>query len=767
MKKIFLWLALIVFLLILLIWFGTPWMLSLSVADYNGEVSVDGITTPVDITFDARGIPQVWAANDADLYFTLGYLHASERLFQMELVRRLSKGELSEIFGAAALGTDKWQRTVGFARKAEEDIRELPPAERDILNAYCAGINAWKNSKTILPPEFFILQLEPENWKPLDCMTIMLYQTWYSHSLRNYDGRYRDLIAKLGEDLHSVLREYKTWSPATIPEGILSSLFPTPDYIPLSMSMASNSWVVSPKRSTSGAALHASDPHLQVNSIPGFWYAVGLHSPSINVLGITAPGIPFVSMGHNGRIAYAFTVAAVDIIDRVHFPYAEKDTTSVLGAAGSVKLRTIYEDIPVKDEATPRQIAIQLTSEGPVTGSDSSGVYAMKWAGYDFSVAEIMSAGMGLHNTKNFEAFRSRVTRLGALDVNWTYSDIEGNIGYQLGAPVPKRSFAGAFTQRAAGDTSSAHLGYLSIEDSPHSFNPEQGWLATCNNQIVSPTSGKAIPGFYDPYRITRASALLSEKEMYSVSDMTPMQMDLSSGVALRWKPLLQKGAVKLGEPNLAEQIASWSGDMSVEKTLPSVFTRWWHFMTREVFEDDLGEKWSSGSAVLGEVISRPLNSIVDDKRTTDKQENLIDISARALRHVLDNYKDKTYGEMSTLKVSHPIGRQVGFLDYWLNLSRGPYPIGGDDGSLNANFGRYDDENDTYRSFAGPSMRFVLDWANMDEFSMSIHLGQSGNPFSPHYDDFLEPHLRGETWRVPFSKEAVYANMKNLLTLTP
>ncbi|MEL6824025.1 MAG: penicillin acylase family protein, partial [Calditrichota bacterium] len=392
MKKFFIWSGLIVFLLILLIWFGTPWMLSLSTADYDGEISVNGITTPVDITFDARGIPQVWAANDADLYFSLGYLHASERLFQMELVRRLSKGELSALFGAAALGTDKWQRTVGFARKAEEDIRELPPAERDILQAYCAGINAWKNSKTILPPEFFILQLEPEDWTALDCVTIMLYQTWYSHSLRNFDGRYRNLITKLGEDLHSVLREYKIWSPATVPDGILSSLFPTPDHTPLSMSMASNSWVVAPGKSTSGAALHASDPHLQINSVPGFWYAVGLHSPSINVLGITAPGIPFVSMGHNGRIAYAFTVAAVDIIDRVHFPYSGNDTTQVLSVTGPVKLRTVYEEIPVKDEASPRRVAILLTDEGPVTDSDSSGVYAMKWAGYDFSAADIMSA---------------------------------------------------------------------------------------------------------------------------------------------------------------------------------------------------------------------------------------------------------------------------------------------------------------------------------------------------------------------------------------
>ncbi len=741
--------------------------MSFSAADYDGEISVDGISTPVDITFDARGIPQVWAANEDDLFFTLGWLHASERLFQMELVRRLSKGELSELFGPAALGTDTWQRTIGFSRKAEADFRELPEKAHNTLKAYCAGINAWKNSKTILPPEFIILQAEPEDWTPLDCVTITLYQTWYSHSLQNHDGRHRRLIEKLGEDVESVLREYKMWSPSTVPDGFLSSLFPTPNHTPLSMSMASNSWVISPHKSSSGAALHASDPHLQINAIPGFWYVVGLHSPETNIVGVTAPGIPFISMGHNGRISYAFTVAAIDIIDRIHYPYAGNDTMTVQSKDGTIALKTIYEEIPVKDEPEPRRIPILITPDGPVTSKDSAGVYAMRWAGYDFSTAKVLESGLSLHSIKDFQSFRRAVTGLGALDVNWTYSDIEGNIGYQLGAPVPKTPASSGSLSQLSTDSSSIHSGYRSLEENPYALNPEQGWLATCNNQIVSPETGETIPGFYDPYRITQISKQLSARETFSSNDMTPMQMNLISGVAIRWKGLMKNGAVKLGEKDLAANIASWDGGMNLDKTLPSVFTRWWHFMSREVFEDDLGDAWRSGSDALEEVISRPLNALIDDKRTTDKQENLIDISSRALRYVLDTYDEKAYGEMSTLQIDHPVGKQVGILDYWLNLSRGPFPMAGSDGSLMANFGSYNDKSDTYRSYAGPSMRFVMDWADLDDFSLSIHLGQSGNPFSPHYDDFLEPHLRGENWTLPFSKEAVYSNMKSQLTLVP
>lgn len=766
MKKSLIIIFVSLFGLAITAWFGSRWILSLSTADYSGQVTTNGISANVDIVFDEKGIPQIWAANNADMYFSLGWLHASERLFQMEFLRMLTYGELSATFGKEAFESDLLQRKLGFVRQAKHDMEELSPENRQIFESYCAGINAWIASKSILPPEFIVLDIKPRPWKPLDCLSIMLYQTWYAQSLMDADYKYNQFIESFGPDFVHMLKKYKTWSPPTVHDSFLKSLFAN-NRFPMRMSQASNSWVVAPDKSASGAALHAADPHLAVNRIPGFWYIAGLHSQTgANVLGITAPGLPFVMMGHNGKIAYAFTAAGVDVVDYYHEKRNPLDSMQVLTPSGFQNMHTITEIFRIKDEPAPRSAEIWMTSNGVVMEKNFNYVLSLRWAGSDFNLNEMVSSAVNLQNAGDFAAFQEAVTGLGAFNANWTYSDAKGNIGYQLGTPIPKRKFENSFIQLRAEDSKNQWCGYYSLKMTPSLLNPQEGWLASCNNQIVSGKWPYDIPGYYDPYRITRASALLKAKSKFNNDDFRKMQSDHISGIAQRWKELLIKGAAKINRPLLVQQVNIWNGDMRKDSYIAAVFTMWWEFLNLSLFEDDLGPGWQTGETVKEEVISNTYSTIIDNRNTFNVEETLVDISAQALEIALEKLDERTYGEISQLEIKHPLSG-IKFLDTWLNLNRGPFPLEGDNGSLGVNQTIYNQQQNQFNTTNGASMRFVLDWADVDEFSIYTNPGQSGNPFSPHYDDFLDIWRQGGQWKVPFTKDKVFAKKTSIFQMVP
>lgn len=766
MKRFLLILVVIIIGLLSLIWFGGRWILSFSVAEYEGEVHVPYITHPVEITFDAKGIPQIWAETDTDLFFSIGWLHASERLFQMELIRRMAAGDLSEVFGDIAYEVDLFQRKIGFKRTAEEGLNTLDPETQILLEQYCRGINTWIEHKTILPPEFVLLQTKPRPWTPLDCLTIMMYQTWFTCEDSDRDSQYNELFEKFGETLEKHLTESLNWSLPTIQKRVLTSLFKD-NRFPLRMSKASNSWVVSPHKSTTVAALHASDPHLAINQVPGFWYIVGMHSKEgHNFLGVTTPGLPFGAMGHNDSIAYAFTIAGVDIIDYYQYQRHPDDPKQILTESGYQELTLLQEDIHVKGEQQPRKAKIYMADRGVIVEETETHVVALKWAGFDFDPGAIMVSALKLIKAQNFFEFREAVTHLGALNVNWTYSDASGNIGYQLGVPIPQRSYSNTYRRLSGTDSSMTWQGYYPLSETPYTYNPEAGWVATCNNRIVPKDWPYKLPGFYYPYRIARVNALLSQQKTYSPQDLVAMQMDLISGIALQWKNVLAAGAEQLGNQTLAKEIQQWDGRMSLDSHLAALFVYWWEFLPKFTFEDDLGEDWRKGISIRDIVLTYQVQDIVDDRWTPGRIETLAELSAMTLKKVLPMVKEKTLGDISAFRVKHPFS-EVKILDFWLRLNRGPFLLPGDKGTINVNWTGYDENTGKFYTIEGPSMRYILDWSDIDSFTIHTNLGQSGNPFSPHYDDFLDVWRKGERWVVPFTKDGVYAQKTSLLQLKP
>ena len=740
-----------------------------SVADYKGELEVPGLDAPVEIGFDSMGVPHVWAATDADMTFTLGWLHASERLFQMELVRRLASGELAEVFGPEAFPTDAAQRRMGFRRKAIEDAPALSDSARSVAERYVAGINAWiarRDEENRLPPEFALLRFTPAPWSVEDVVTIALYQTWYAHDLSDQDATYDRLARAAGPEATRALRSAFPRSSPSVTDDFSRATFGAGP-APMRMTAASNSWAVSPARSASGAALHASDPHLSIDAAPGFWYAVALHSAEgTDLVGVTTPGLPSLAMGHNGHIAWSFTVAAIDVADYFRVRRAAADTTRVAEGEAWAPVRVVEELVIVKGEEEPRVVPVEITPRGPIIERDSLGGIAMHWAGFDLPANSILENGLRLHGARTFAQFRRAVTGLGALDVNWVFSSRDGHIGYQLGSPIPVRTDTlPAFALREAAEGPS-WSGYRSLAETPFAIDPPAGWVASCNNRPVGADWPYELPGYFDPYRIERATALLSRPGPFTGGDMQRFQMDLASGLARRWKDLAAEGAEGAGRADYAGAFRAWDGTMDGADTLATVFSLWWHNLGRPLFEDELGADGVSRILDLQEaVLSDSIASLIDDRRTPET-ETAADISARSMTVALAGAAGRPWGDVLSLTVRHPLAR-VAAVDRVLRLTRGPLSWEGDATTLSAAFSMLDRETDTYAVSTGPSMRYVMDWADPDSFTLTPALGQSGHPHSPHFADFLEWSRAGRRWTVPLTRAAADARRASLLRLLP
>ena len=742
------WVSLItVPVLLAAVWFGGRVWMSDSVMAYEGTVRLESLNAEVEILFDARGIPRIYAESDADAYRALGWLHASERLFQMELIRRLARGELAELFGRPGLELDLVTRPMGFAQRIEDERPTLSPATDRLVSAYVDGINRQLNSGKRLPPEFTLLRQAPEPWRVEDVMAIAYYQSFYATTLvQRMSEAWRAVVELHGDQARQWLEVLDGWARPTIPSFNLAE--------------GSNTWVISPGRSVTGHALHASDPHLEYDVAPGMWFAAGLHSAEgLNLLGVTAPGMPFVAMGHNGRIAWAFTVAPVDLFEIWRFPRDPDDPNQLLTANGPERLHRRSESFQVRGNDRPLTREFQYSPRGRVLEMTDDEALVMQWAGFELPVAELLDNAMAIHTATGFDEFRQAASQVGALSVNWSYSDQAGNIGYVQSSAIPIRRHRHHFAVLDGTNPDHGWDGFHRPDERPHALNPEQGWLANANNHAVDGNWPHPIPGFYKHLRKRRISDHLSNQAQFSPADMLRFQLDRTSDRAVSWKDWLAATALDSGRDRLAAEIQDWDGVMRTDSEIAGLFIRWWHFLPRALFGDNETLAWRTMQVVLDEWLHAGPAAVPAPKRDLNEASRLaLDDALRPGLWPL--------GMIQDLTIRHPMA-QAGLLDRWLRLSRGPIPMGGDAGSLNVTYASFNPDSARLRARAGASMRYVLDWSDLDSFTLNLTLGQSGNPLSPHFDDFLPDFLSGQPWTVPWSREAVEQSAINRLLLKP
>lgn len=710
------------------------------------------------------GVPQVWAQTDTDMLFGLGWLHATERLFQMELARRLAAGTLAEVFGPEAFEIDRRQRQIGFRRIAEQTIPDLDAASRALLDAYVAGVNARIAGARLLPPEFVVLRFRPQPWTTLDVVTLFAYQSWFPTELAERGRTHARLMELLGPVAAELLARIPEEAPPSAPNTGLAWLLGSEAY-PMRMAVATNNWVLAPARSLSERALHAADPHLAIHMVPDFWYLAGLHSEaSGGAVGITVAGLPVMPMGHNGRVAWSFSVAPLVLTDYFRESFHPTDTLLARTPDGYARLDVRFEEIAVRGEGEPRRVPVYRTPRGVLLERDGATGLSMHWSGYDLFGAGAVAAGLRFQAAHDFDTFQQTIGHLGSLSVNWIYSDRAGNIAYQLGPLIPDRTY-NPFEVQDAADPDARHRGYHPPHLRPMALNPARGWLATTNNPPAPPDWPVDIPGNYNFLRMHRVKAWMDTAERFSRAEMEQMQLDFVSAQALQWRELLAQAAEKLGRPELAGRLRTWNGSLAADDTLATTFVFWWHTVTRHLFEDNLGDEWRLGAILREIVLLENHEDLIDDRRTAQR-ETAVEIASRALWDALERANDRPLGEVQTLTIRHPLARSA-LLERWLRLNRGPFPRGGDQESLNLTGATLLPAEQRFEAWHGPSMRFVLDWADIDGFTIEIPTGQSGNPFSRHYDDFLRLNQRGERWVVPFSRAAVEERAVRRLRLVP
>ncbi len=771
----------------------------------DGEFSLVGVDQPISITTDSMGISQIFAQTHDDACFALGWLHASNRMFQMDLVRRLSHGRLGSMLGAAALPHDSTQLMFGHARMAREALPRLSERNRILLQSYCDGINAWLAHTDAKPFEHVILGLEIDRWTVHDCLTLLSFQTWFSDALQNRDEILFKLARTNGSEMAATLTgDYPGWAPTTVPEPpgygaattesaaarqfrrsvsadqrsaveetwwdrlnprsrlraeLLQSLRRPGS---MSMSHSSNAWAAAPERTQSGASVFANDPHLDITRLPQFWYAVAVHvaEDSSKVLGITAPGLPFVSMGHNGTSAWGFTAGGIDITEYYKETLNPDDSTQYLTPDGWTNLEVATDSI--LDSEGWRPIEIRKTRNGPIMHlSDTAGiVYAIRWAGFDADLADVVAAAFALPHATDFDTFRKTVVRFGAFDASWVYADRD-TIGFQLGTPVPVRPKETYNLPIPGFIDEYQWQGYRPLQETPHAANPAQEFLASNNN-----APARDLDGNFAADRILSSTYYLLNGTAIDAAYMHRMQMDLTDRYLKRWKPELVRLLQENGYTDWASRMKTWDGSATPDSRPTLLVNLFLSQMIRFTFDDEIGDDTLTVRFLWMDHVYHTEDTLwFDDIATDTIVETRHDISRRALDSAIALADDRAWGDALTLTIRHPMAA-IPLVSNLLDLEHGPYPGSGTAGTLKASFFREEPQGN-FSVFVGPSWRMIVDLADPNGATVCLPAGNSGHPQSPYFFNFFDFWREGGRWPVPLDSAMVEERAAHRLILSP
>ncbi len=794
------------------------WFIYRPLPQIDGRVSLPGLRQEVTVERDGWGVPYIRAATVEDLAEAQGYVMAQDRLWQMDLLRRAARGQLSEILGARTLKIDESFRTYGFARAAERDATLFDPESRKVMDAYARGVNQFmEQHKKNLPLEFSLLNYEPTPWQPSDTLAISGYMyrtltdTWERElnrarvTERAGAERAKDLFSEEAAMDHFVVGDPKViddgsqrsaahaddedddddMEPDAVlkaSRGALGSVLTAESDADLTSALAesvqeflqeskneirqglgSNNWVVSGAHTATGKPLLANDTHLEL-SIPPIWYEMHLTAPGWNVKGFTLPGTPMIIIGHNERIAWGFTNNGADVQDLYveTLNPAAPDEYRVKGAW--TKAQIIDETIRVKGQPD-EHLKVAVTRHGPIVYRDGDRAYALRWTATE--PGGLVNSYNWLGKARNWKEFREAMKRVWGPGQNAVYADIEGNIGYVMAARVPIRK-KGHGQVPVPGDTDDYEwTGYIPFEQLPQALNPESGLIATANARVVGPNYKPYLTDrWYEPYRTSRIYDLLHDRHDLRPVDMLKVQTDtysyphvfLADQLTAATKTFKVKDA---RTQKLIEGLKDWNG--IAEATSPEV-----PFLegTRQAAIDRLVEPF------LGKD-----TNLYQWRSTTFLQKILTDRPAKWLPAAYKNYDEllaaaadaavtRLAEQSGSARVEDWAWKRFNSLDMF-------HPIGHE--GLLKRFLSITDKPQAGTQYSvraamkthGPAMRFVGNPGNWDESILLIPAGQSGQPGSSHYSDQFSYWYEGKPIFAPFSVAAEAKTRKHTLTLKP
>jgi len=785
-------------------------ILNSSMPEYEGEISNSEISADVQIYRDSMAIPYIIAKTEEDAAFALGFIHAQDRLFVMDIIRRAGEGRLSEVMGEKSVPFDKMFRTVGLRRIVDQNIKKIDSKSLSLLKAYSKGVNLFiRNAEGNYPAEFDVLGYDPEEWKPEHSLIVGRMMAWELNISWWIDFSFSFLVQKFGEEkILEILPDYPENSKLLLPIEIKN--YPAigksvvevdkqfRDFIGMSGThLGSNNWVVNGKKSASGLPIIANDTHLHF-SAPSRWYAAVIRAGDWNVEGFTIPGAPAVVIGKNQNISWGVTNIMLDDADF----YVEKldSTQKKYLFNGEWKNLDIFKDtIKVKNE---KEIVfeIKFTHRGPVIltihpftalypESNSDAVISMRWLGADFS--DELYAFYSIDKAKNWNEFKSAFQYYGLPGQNFVYADKDGNIGYMFGGKLPLRnSVSPTFIYDGTTDKYD-WKGIVPINELPSILNPPTNFLATANNKLVKDFKYH-ISNIWEPSsRSERILTLLTAKEKHSVEDYKKYQMDITSPYAEKIvKHILNSfEGIKVIDANLnsaLQMFKQWDYEMNEFSQVPTIYAMFLNYFLKNTLLDEMGKDLFNEYVFVANVPYRvTLKMLADssnswfDNVSTPKIENKNEIIRKSLADALgeleNNYgkdiKNWQWGSLHKATFKHSFSGASSLLDKFINI--GPFSVGGDGTTLFNTEYPFNEGIKTFPLFdhgqfdnhLGPTMRYIFDFAKPDEFQMVLTTGQSGNFMSEHYRDMSQMWLRGIYVTVRTDEQSIKNNKNKLFRI--
>lgn len=737
----------------------------------DGRIVVAGLQGEISVARDADGIPTITAANDEDAAFGLGYAHAQDRLFQMELQRRFGAGRLAELFGEAAVPVDTQMRVLGLYRAAEAAWPKLSPPVRRGIEAYGAGVNAYLATRgLLLPPEFLLLRFKPEPWKPADTLVwgkLMDFQLGGNYRGELLRARMTQTVS--ADDLAFLYPDYPRDAPTT-----LAALTPLYRKLPLASlyaalpetlgpHYASNNWVVDGAHSASGKPVLANDPHLAFNA-PGTWYLARLKTPEREIAGATAAGTPLVIVGHNDKIAWGFTTTTADIEDLFIEKLDPSDPGSYISPEGSVAFTTRQETIVVRD-AAPVPLTVRSTRHGPVVSDmlpartfDPGYVVALSATFLD-DIDLSAQAIWDIDRAGDWPGFRNALRNLVGPPQNIVYADTGGTIGFIAAGHIPVRKAGDGWLPVPGWSGDYDWQGMIPFDELPQAIDPPSGHFVSANNKIVPDSYPHFISRDWDiSYRAQRIEELLAAAPRQSLEASAAIQSDTLSIAARRLVPLMTRIVPSTEMAREAvTRLQQWDFHMDADKVEPLLFTAWLRAFARSVLTARLGDAaadyWDLRPAVMEAVLTQRPDWCEDRKpaarETAGCDTRLANTLDQAIEELRKSYGDDItrwqWGRAHIAYFPNAVFERVPLLRDWLRVTI-PTPGGYD----TVNRGTSEIRNDAhpYEQRFGAGLRIVTDMATPSESRMMIAPGQSGNPLSEHYADLL-PRWRAFDWLVP------------------
>ena len=767
-------------------WFALP--------SYDGAEEVPGLDATVEIVRDAHAIPHIYASSPRDAAFAMGYVHAQDRLWQLEMQRRIGQARLAEVVGEPAIEPDKFLRTLGIYRVAERNFEMLAPEAQAIYEAYAQGVNAYLETRSgLLPPEFILLGHEPEPWRPADSLVWLKMMAW------DLGDNFKDemLRARLADKLdRAQLQDLWAQHPDDPPPGphgrapafdgagidfdALAAALP----LPRASGLGSNAWVLSGEHTESGKPLLANDPHLRLE-VPSVWYLAHIETPEFEVVGSTLPGLPFPLLGQTRNLAWGFTNTGPDVQDLFIERIDPDDPARYLAPEGSLPFEVRSETIEVSG-GDPIELRVRETRHGPVVSDlleeseeflEAGHVLAFSWT----ALADDDKSGQALvraTGAKDWQEFVAALSDLAVPQQTIVFADSDGNIGYVAPGHVPIRASGQGHLPAPGWTGEHDWVDRVPFDALPGDDNPASGRIVNANNRMVSRDYPYYLTDDWTaPYRAQRIEALLDARPKHDVASFSAIQQDLVSLAAVRLLPVLLELAAEpandAGRAALA-MLGAWDGTMGRGSTEALIYMAWLRELMHVLFADELGDVFEDYWKIRTEVIHRALAERPKwcDNETTSAQETCAEAVSRALKISLEflavtyghDMEDWRWGEAHAVHMQSRILGKVPAVGSWFEIDM---PSGGEKETVKAGGFDVADEERPFAQNHGAGYRAIYDLSAPERSVFIQSTGQSGNPLSSHYEDYAEAWRDGRYLPMLTDRAAVEEDALGTLVLEP